>query len=483
MNKKFLNITLFLIGVLLLFQPPSDPDFGWHYKYGEYIFQNHQILRQNTFSYTFTNYSWANSYWMAELALYVLFTSTGAIGMSLILSVVMSALVVRLLNNTNAAVFGKSLAAILFFLICRMNITVRPFYFSTLFLLILIYILIHKRSWQFLLPPMFMVWANTHADFTIGLFIYAIFTAFVLFPLLRNYRRPRTLLSLTIFPILSVLATLINPYGINLWATLLKETHYFQFSHISEWLPIGSSQTFVWFFTIFMLSLIFSSAFLAYIRAGKLYGVWYVMVCAFFFLASLRSVYFVRILVTVALISIPVFWDFIMSFLIPPLTKRLKFSGKFFYGIFLVLVLISLNVFLMNVIYASDIGKWADVNKYPYHAVEYLKKSKPVGNILNVYDWGGYLIWQLPEHKVFIDGRMTSWRESGKSVFEDYIAITQHPKKNEALLNEYINKYNIGTVLDRRDSVLVKYLLATGDWEKLQEDKIYSLIRKKSNRH
>ncbi len=375
MNKKFLNIILFLIGVLLLFKPPSDPDFGWHYKYGEYLFQNHQILRQNTFSYTSTDYVWANSYWVAELVLYILFISTGAVGMGLILSVIMSGIVIWLLDRVGAKGFGKSLSAILFFtLIGRTAVTVRPLYFSTLFLLVLIYILVHRRRWQFLLPPMFMLWANTHADFTIGLFIYAVFTAFELFQLLRNYRQPHKLLSFTVFPVLSVLATLINPYGINLWTTLLKETHYFQFSHISEWLPFDSSAMFIWFFTIFTLSLIFSSAFLAYIRDGKLFGMWYVVVCIFFFLLSFRSVYFVRILASIALISVSIFWDFIMDFLYEPLKKRLKFSMRTLStGFFLVLVLISLSIFIKNVDYASDISKWTDVNKYPYHAAEYLK--------------------------------------------------------------------------------------------------------------
>ncbi len=73
---------------------------------------------------------------------------------------------------------------------------------------------------------------------------------------------------------------------------------------------------------------------------------------------------------------------------------------------------------------------------------------------------------------------MPSWRVDGKSVFEDYIDITQHPEKNKALLNGYINKYDIRLVLDKRDSVFIEYLLGTGDWEKLQGDKVYSLVRK-----
>lgn len=42
---------------------------------------------------------------------------------------------------------------------------------------------------------------------------------------------------------------------------------------------------------------------------------------------------------------------------------------------------------------------------YPVKAVEFLKKNKYPGRLFNPYNWGGYLIWHLPEYPVFIDGR------------------------------------------------------------------------------
>jgi len=46
--------------------------------------------------------------------------------------------------------------------------------------------------------------------------------------------------------------------------------------------------------------------------------------------------------------------------------------------------------------------------------------------LLNEYGWGGYLIWRLPEVKVFIDGRMPHWQDAnGNSAMKDYIKITK----------------------------------------------------------
>ncbi len=74
------------IGIFLLFSPPIDSDLGWHLKYGEYMFQNRNFLKENVFSYTMPNYQWANSYWVAQLIMYTLFSLGGPILLSLGLS-------------------------------------------------------------------------------------------------------------------------------------------------------------------------------------------------------------------------------------------------------------------------------------------------------------------------------------------------------------------------------------------------------------
>ena len=47
-----------------------------------------------------------------------------------------------------------------------------------------------------------------------------------------------------------------------------------------------------------------------------------------------------------------------------------------------------------------------DISKhFPVGAVEFLKQQKLKGPIYNTYDWGGYLIWSLPEYPVSMDNR------------------------------------------------------------------------------
>ena len=51
--------------------------------------------------------------------------------------------------------------------------------------------------------------------------------------------------------------------------------------------------------------------------------------------------------------------------------------------------------------------------QFPVRAVEYLRQHPLPGPMYNTYGYGGYLIWSLPEHKVFIDGRADVYERGG----------------------------------------------------------------------
>src|SRR5205823_11555546 len=43
--------------------------------------------------------------------------------------------------------------------------------------------------------------------------------------------------------------------------------------------------------------------------------------------------------------------------------------------------------------------------KYPVRAVAFVKEQGYSGPLYNDYNWGGYLMWQMPELPVAMDGR------------------------------------------------------------------------------
>jgi len=415
-----------IVGIFLLFRPPADPDFGWHYKYGEYITTHKRILKENIFSYTMADYEWANSYWISQVIFYILYTNFGAIGMGIILSTIFAVISYELLKKRQAAWF------LLLLFLGTSLITVRPMYFSTIFLLILIKQLIYKKELLWWFPIMFLFWANMHADFVLGLGILGLFVITKL-----NIKN-------IIVGISCVLVTFINPYGVGLWTTLIKELQPLQFSHIGEWTPQrfqNDIQGIINQNVFYVLGGLLISA--AIIQKKKC-GLWYVLLSILFFLASLRSRYFFRILLILNIFVFDDFWIQNLKKLPLPYEIINKLKPVFLSFLGLVIGLFFVN----NVWLASDIKKWSQKYGYPYERIQKLKQNPISGNIFNDYNWGGYIIWQLPEYKTFVDGRMPSWRDdSGYSIFENYVNITG--KENETLLKKYKEKYNINLTLSK----------------------------------
>jgi len=108
-------------------------------------------------------------------------------------------------------------------------------------------------------------------------------------------------------------------------------------------------------------------------------------------------------------------------------------------------LLILMIMFLFALLIRLPLMIMADTNfygqhpiKYPTGAVEYLKMQAIKGNIYNRYEWGGLLIWELPEYKVFVDGRMPAWQtSSGKSPYTIYLETLQNQPGWQETLNEY----------------------------------------------
>jgi len=514
-GKKLTYLLLVLTGAFILFSPPADPDFGWHYKYGEYLFQNGKILRENIFSYTNTDYKWANSYWISELIMYMSYRFLGNVTSSLILSFTLSLIFLLIIKRHTDDTLIVSLIHMSSMIVLRaFYTTVRPLCYSTIFLFLLVHVLLQKKHLK-LVPFIFLVWANMHADFVIGLFILGIYCLsdffkktnapelkfkqvfptgkrfigikayledFLLY-LKKIFGEKQTIKKFTqsfgIF-FISVLFTLINPFGVSLWFTLLKELTQPTKAFVSEWQSLTKINPINIFLSTFTAAGLISTLLQKNVRREK-YGSWYVFLIIFFYLFSIKSVYFVRIMIIASLFPIIDETVDLKSQICNSYKKQLSNIPKCFGNALLGLILLTTaSDFFTKISVASDDKLWTE-KKYPYGAVTYLKENSINGNVLNCYGWGGYMIWKLPEYKTFIDGRMTAWRKNGNYFMDDYQKIYYQTEENVDLLEEYLKKYDIGIVMEKPDSNLVKYLREnrSEEWETVYEDDVSVILKKK----
>ncbi len=111
----------------------------------------------------------------------------------------------------------------------------------------------------------------------------------------------------------------------------------------------------------------------------------------------------------------------------------------------------------------------------PVPAVEFIQKQHLSENMLNEYAYGGYLIWALPTHPVFVDGRSDVFEATG--VLADYgrWAILQSDP------NMLLNKYNISFCLLARTSPMTHVLPLLPNWKITYSDNLSTIFVRTSS--
>lgn len=451
--KLFKILLITIIGSIILFKPATDPDFGWHYKYGQYIFNNKNVLRQDIFSYTMPGYKWVDSYWASELTLYTLPHFFGLSNSFLIFGAFFTFILCLILSKylNKPYFFWFCIYCLIFF--GFFSISVRSaFLVSLIFFLILFYILYDQKKYYWLLPIIFLFWANFHADFVIGLFCLFIANIYNLF------NKKQFSISLAVFSVLCIFGTLVNPWGIGLWQTMIKEGAGINVLPILEWLPLkAKNDSFTANIVYFVfVSVFFSGTLLAHLL--KKTTTLPVVISGIFFVLSYRYAYFIRILEIASVFSLLYCVDEIYESIKGRIKPKpiLKIMGVYLSVLFFMSVF---QAFLQNVYVMKSEESLAKKGEFPYGALEYLRQTGFKGNILNTYEWGGYMIWKYPEYKTFTDGRMTNWVENDNYVAGDQWNMAVDPKRRQELFDKYIKKFDIKVLLVKTTNPLC-------DWAK-----------------
>ena len=193
-----------------------DPDFGWHLRFGEIISQTNQIPKTDPFSYTMPSYHFIDHEWLSDLIIAKSYPFLGQIGLSFIFALIaISAVFLQLKNLPKKWSF---IPLCLIFSILLFFQGIRPQIISLFFMSLLIITLFNKKIYQklkYFIPFVFLIWANLHGSFPVGLVVLGTF-------ILSEIIEKRRISWGNLFILLaSVFITFINPYGISLWKEIL----------------------------------------------------------------------------------------------------------------------------------------------------------------------------------------------------------------------------------------------------------------------
>lgn len=241
----------------------------------------------------------------------------------------------------------------------------------------------------------------------------------------------------------ATLATLINPYGIRLWAEVVMQmTDSNLRKSIAEWLPFYVRlELGYWLLAAWVFSLVR--------EVKKISNKTYIWLAGILFSAGLSSLRHMPLFMIAVL---PVAAELTERLFLK--IRKIPFSIRRWKIFWTIMVIISGLLFL-----AEMVGNWRFVIKssisYPEEGINYLRTQNYQGNLMSNYGWGGYLIWKYPEKKVFVDGRMPSWRwvapkTESNWVFKEYQQISDKGDRYELF-----NKYNIRTVLWNKNNIVL----------------------------
>jgi hypothetical protein len=123
---------------------------------------------------------------------------------------------------------------------------------------------------------------------------------------------------------------------------------------------------------------------------------------------------------------------------------------------------------------------------YPTGAISYLKAHSVRDNVLNFYLWGGYLEWNDPEMKVFVDSRVDIFEYAG--VLQDYLQLLGSDTLVRRI-DPIMQKYNIRYVLfppgdstnpNLSGSGLIYLLEHDPRWRVAYQDKVCVLMERQT---
>ncbi|MFZ2196495.1 MAG: hypothetical protein WAV13_02090, partial [Thermodesulfovibrionales bacterium] len=429
MKNKIL-LCLFFSAVFINFLGPiTDPDFPFHLKTGEYIWQHREIPKDDPFSFygegviTDRERFTLSQYWISQVIFYKLYSVTGPAGIIILRASVFSAFIFLLwFILRKRGLYSSLIIATLTAIMFQASKTDRPQFFSFLFTLVLVLLLERSREKPesqtplFFIPPLMLLWANMHAGFVFGIAVLIIYTIaetsklFVNKPFWGRPLNKKAVLLLSVATLISVLLTYVNPaFNEQILTTieshtspdyvnLIYSTNREYISPAREMsVDYGNRLSTSIFFCLFGYASIVSLLNVARTRSAD------------------ATVFAVLVFSSIAALSAVRYIPFFIATVLP-LSRHYTFfensesHGKFkktyyFYGalvaFYLWAIFFGLRDYSRVLIY--------DRSDYPEDAAEFLLSNKVDANIFNQFNKGSYLLWRLyPYYRVFNDTRFIS---------------------------------------------------------------------------
>jgi len=389
----------------------TDFDVWWHARVGSWILHNRVFPRTALFSRFGDNRSWAAYSWGFEVVASKMIDWFGIAGLCLLLIVANFAIVyalITVLQKLSGSFWTGWLLTIACFLAVGANCGIRPGLWTIFSYTIELGLLITARrsrsvSPLFGLPALFLVWANIHIQFTYGLAVLGLFVLDTILAHIASVQKwgwgaddgALPLKPVLAICVASLISTLISPYTWHLYEIALvyaRNQHLYDqitelfalnfriYPHYLQLLIFGAGCLAAgWrrYRSLFPYALLALTGVVAF-RAAR--DGWYVCMSSLAIIADARY----RACVEESERDDP---------------RSVWLQRAVITCFALVILAVSMQQF-KHLPLEAEIAE-----QFPLKAARFVEQSHLSGPLYNNLNWGGFLIWALPDLPVAIDGR------------------------------------------------------------------------------
>lgn len=423
-----LGVFLVLVFMAVSYQISGDDDLFWHLATGRYIVENKIVPDKDVFGHITSGTEWIPFEWGWDLLTYGLYNIGGYNAILLFRSLAFCfifLLLYLLLRKFRVNSF-LSVFALFFLLVAIMDrFSPRPHILTYIFFVLLLYILlsykyIDKQKYGkrlYLIPLIFLLWANSHMGVLAGgliLFVFTVTETII-------YLKPSSFTSaelkalsktelrnLWIISAVSALMLLVNPHGISTYVYAYSHTKMKMLESVNEWQsPFSSKLDFGFIVTLYKI-FIFSGILVLYYAVKKrdlLFALMYIS----FLIYSVRAIRFTIDYEIIMSVFIIISISYILSQVRATGFKKI-YNGnvlKGALGIFFIYIiaLIPNNEIYQKIQYYRVSGWGINTDFIPVQLFDFMKENNITGTPYNHFGTGGYLVWNFPGEKNFIDSR------------------------------------------------------------------------------
>jgi len=418
-------------------------DTFWHWATGNWMLNHHRVLNHDIYSYTVAGHSWITPEWGYGVLLAESVRLIGPVAFWLLSAGLASLTVIAVAWRSRLAGAGWTWTGLLCVetgVALTLSLDDRPqmvSYFFVALLLLMLALARRRRGWLYAIPLLFVLWANMHGSFLLGLGILALeaIAAVVRVRMGRvTVAHPLEARPAVVILAASAMATLVNPFGPRVYESALGVTFNASIRQlIQEWQSPDFHNLAV--LAVVVLPVMITVSYLALARDDV--PALELVLAGFLLIATLQAVRFLP--------YFAIAWCALAAHCSPLRQERVRPT------ILVWPVMAVLGLSLLQ-------GPWwpagTPAASVPVKAVRYLEHHP--GRVFSTYLWNDYLDYVgIPE---FVDGR-TELYTSGP-VLRQYLAVDGLTTKPDAILRSYHVEY----VMWPTDSALSFYLQQDSGW-------------------